>query len=324
MELDLDYIKNAVSDDLENCLKKIGVYYRIASRTKSKSSIEKKMRAKRAEYKAQKDKMQDIIGVRLILYFYEDVDIVASIIRQKYDCISDAESNSINDLKNYTSLSEDVRKKIKIDDLSDKVFMPTRLNLVVRMNEDHTKMLQAEVHAALPEYEEYIDHTFEVQIRTILSEGWHEVEHDLRYKSRNEEWWKTCADESRMLNGIMATLETSERAMHNVFANIAYKNYKSGHWSAMVRNHLKLRTIDVTLSKEVEKVFNENKDIAKSFLKSNRNEILGALLRIIPKLPLTLDNVIFLYNRLNDKNQQIIQLEGKPVKLLLDPVFPIK
>ncbi|MBK7959276.1 MAG: hypothetical protein IPK03_14995 [Bacteroidetes bacterium] len=30
-----------------------------------------------------------------------------------------------------------------------------------------------------------VDSTFEVQLRTILSEGWHEIDHDLRYKSIN-------------------------------------------------------------------------------------------------------------------------------------------
>lgn len=51
-----------------------------------------------------------------------------------------------------------------------------------------------------------IDTTFELQLRSILSEGWHEVDHDLRYKSKSN--WINQGDLSRALNGIMATLET--------------------------------------------------------------------------------------------------------------------
>ncbi len=56
-----------------------------------------------------------------------------------------------------------------------------------------------------------IDSTFELQIRSILSEGWHEVEHDLRYKAKQD--WIGNDVESRKLNGIYATLETSEWTM---------------------------------------------------------------------------------------------------------------
>lgn len=34
----------------------------------------------------------------------------------------------------------------------------------------------------------YIDDTFEIQIKTMFFEGWHEIEHDMRYKG--EELWK--------------------------------------------------------------------------------------------------------------------------------------
>lgn len=33
-----------------------------------------------------------------------------------------------------------------------------------------------------PMLSDYIDDTFEVQVRTNSFEGWHEIEHDLRYK----------------------------------------------------------------------------------------------------------------------------------------------
>lgn len=320
-ELDLEYIKNLIAEDLETCLKKIGVYYRIVSRTKSMHSIEKKMAAKQESYARNEDKMQDIIGIRLILYFFDDVEIVASIIREHFDCIKQSESNSIDDIKKYANLPEEIKRKIKIDDLEDKVFMPTRLNLVARINGKYQESFKAEIESTLPKYKDYVDTTYEIQIRTILSEGWHEVEHDLRYKTRNEKWWGSCAEESRMLNGVMATLETSERAMNNIFANIAYKNYKSGEWSAMVRNHIRLRTQDLALSNDVEGVFADNKTLAKAFLKFNRGKIMKALHTIKSKYPLTLDNIVFLFNRLGEHNEILLQLEPMAIKKALDTSF---
>ena len=323
LELDLDYIKNMVADDLITCLNKMGVYYRIVSRTKSMYSIDKKIALKHENYVKNQDKLQDIIGIRLILYFFEDVDVVASIIREHFDCIKESESNSLDDIKKYANLPKEIKRTIKIDDLADKVFMPTRLNLVAKINSQYQDAFRTEIENTLPQYKDYIDNTYEIQIRTILSEGWHEVEHDLRYKSRNEKWWDSCAEESRMLNGLMATLETSERAMNNIFASIAYKNYKSGEWSAMVRNHLKLRTLTITLSQEVSDTFAADRLIAKTFIKFNREKIIKALYLIKSKFPLTLDNLVFLFNRLGPQYESILQLEPNPIQKALNSVFPI-
>lgn len=86
--------------------------------------------------------------------------------------------------------------------------------------------LQQDMKAAIKEtgYEDLIDNTYEVQIRTILSEGWHEVEHDLRYKCKEE--WNEFKEESRLLNGIYATLESSEWSMLTLFDRLSYSQYK--------------------------------------------------------------------------------------------------
>ena len=87
--------------------------------------------------------------------------------------------------------------------------------------------LQQDMKAAIKEtgYEDLIDNTYEVQIRTILSEGWHEVEHDLRYKCKEE--WNEFKEESRLLNGIYATLESSEWSMLTLFDRLSYSQYKN-------------------------------------------------------------------------------------------------
>ena len=55
--------------------------------------------------------------------------------------------------------------------------------------------------SALPEgFKGRIEPTFKIQIRTVFSEGWHEVEHDLRYKCKDD--WEGCELYSHTLNGI--------------------------------------------------------------------------------------------------------------------------
>src|SRR5690606_280477 len=86
---------------------------------------------------------------------------------------------------------------------------------------------------------ELIDNTFEIQFRTTLSEGWHEVDHLMRYKCKSD--WQELTSESRMLNGIYATLETNDQALKALFDDISYHHYKAKQWEAMLRNKLRLR-----------------------------------------------------------------------------------
>lgn len=45
------------------------------------------------------------------------------------------------------------------------------------------------------------DATYEIQFRTTLSEGWHEIDHALRYKCKTD--WDKHEDEERAFNGIL-------------------------------------------------------------------------------------------------------------------------
>lgn len=73
-----------------------------------------------------------------------------------------------------------------LEKLTDKVFMPTRLNLIFRMDDFCSRELVNVLKDIDGIDSSLIDCTYEIQLRTVLSEGWHEVEHDLRYKCRTE------------------------------------------------------------------------------------------------------------------------------------------
>ena len=149
-----------------------------------------------------------------------------------------------------------------------------------------------------------IDKTFEIQIRTVFSEGWHEVEHDLRYKHLAD--WKEHFELSRNFNGIFATLETCDWSMINVLDQLAYEKYHSADWEAMLRNHFRIRFDNKKLSTKIVDIFNNNSNVAKEFFKAERSLLLLYLCndKIMP-IPKTLDNIVYFANELIIKCPEI-------------------
>ena len=168
------------------------------------------------------------------------------------------------------------------------------------------------------EYVDLIDFTYEIQLRTVLSEGWHEVEHDLRYKTQNESWWADCKKESRQLNGIYASLEASESALSNMISEIAYKNYLHNAWDALIRNHFKLRFNEKKLQNEIVLFLNNNTRIGKEILHIDRIELIQWLWSVPVPFVLSADFVFFLINRRKIQNASLMAVEPEPVRMILD------
>lgn len=147
-----------------------------------------------------------------------------------------------------------------------------------------------------------VDRSFEVQIRTILSEGWHEVEHDLRYKRKTD--WQGSDDLSRGLNGVLATLETAEWSMRKIFDELAYKHYKNRKWDGLIHSALRMRIIS-PLSQNVLRVFESTPYAAHELIRINRTEVISALSKLAPRIPLFADNIIFVWNKISIKNEEL-------------------
>ena len=314
-----------ILDMLERYLNQAGIYYRIFGRRKSDESIRKKMNAKSEEYEQNGKKMQDFIGIRIVFYFQEDVEIFHEKLKTipGYDPAN--ESNTATDIDRISSLKDEIdRHEIlkplsKFIPLHDKVFMPQRLNLVMKMPESLGRDIVNEISDDIYNvYGHLIDDTYEVQLRTVLSEGWHEVEHDLRYKTQDEAWWEDCKGESRQLNGIYASLEASESALSNMISNIAYKNYKSGAWDAMIRNHFCLRFRENKLSENFNFLLNSNPRLAKRLFQIDRKDMINWLWQLKTRAALTTDFVLCLANRKVMNDSEIAENEPTPVKLILD------
>jgi len=160
-----------IASDMEAILNKCGIMYHVFYRTKSPQSIKNKLDKKAESYRAEGKKMQDLLALRITLYFTDDVELVYDYFRNQ---------------PNFDSESVDVAEVDR--------FCPKRLNLVMRVPDTYKEDIAAAKYDT--GYSDLIDDTYEIQIRTILSEGWHEVEHDLRYKCKDD--WTNHLEESRL------------------------------------------------------------------------------------------------------------------------------
>lgn len=149
----------------------------ISHRVKKLTSLENKIQKKK-KYKNLKD-ITDTLGFRIITFYSSDIDDIESLIKEEF--IID-EENSI-----------DKRKSIEPDR-----FGYMSLHYIVSLKEERS---------SLPEYSDFSDYKFEIQIRTILQHCWAEIEHKLGYKSKN-----SMPDEIRRLFSILSgTLELVDR-----------------------------------------------------------------------------------------------------------------
>ncbi len=289
-----DYVLREIVQELESNLNRCGIMYHIFQRTKSARSIEHKIKIKEEKYKNQNTKMQDFLALRITLYFTDDVALVRSYLKHQ---------------ANFDSEEVD-------EDEVDK-FRPKRLNLVLKVPDS----LHKDMDVAIKEtgYPDLIDDTYEVQIRTIFSEGWHEVEHDLRYKCKDE--WTQYPEEARLLNGIYATLENTEWSMLTLFERLSYSQYKKQSWDSMIRNKMRIKFSVIGLSPEVKGFLSSNPMVVKEVFRVNRIDVLGKVLESKFNYPLTYDTVVHLLNHIIIKNTDLAMMEEDILKTDLDILF---
>lgn len=274
-------VADQLRKEIDNELNSIGLLCRVFGRGKTAGSFNRKVKDNPEKYKPNGRLIQDAVGVRVVLYFHEDVKIVEGLLKEKYVY---NEGDSVVDRPASTE------------------FSVSRYNLIFRLPDSYFRDIP-EASAELP-----VDRTFEVQVRTILSEGWHEVEHDLRYKRKSD--WVGHDDLSRGLNGVVATLETAEWSMRKIFDDLAYKHYKSGNWDAMLHSALRMRTT-TPLSTKVSEFFDEDRTSAKKLARIDRAKLFSVLMHLAPRLPLTADNLVFVWNITVLKNQKLNELSPK-------------
>lgn len=268
-------LKRIISDRLEQC----GMYFRVFSRTKTAASMELKFQRK--EY-GEERKLQDLVGCRINLYFDDDVEICKSIMENTFSVLEWSTSARAED-----------------------EFKPTKLNGVFRLPE----YLRSEISPAT--WDMCIDDTFEIQIKTMFFEGWHEIEHDMRYKG--EELWKERSSFSRYFNSILATLELCDKSMVTLFEDLGHELYKSGNWSDMIRSHFRLKMGNVYLYPEVEQRLTEDQaetvdSLAKRIYKTPRSVLMEQFLSRNRKVPINANTIVAVLNDTLFHDQKLTEI----------------
>ena len=281
-------IQNSILSEID----RIGVHCRIHARVKEPASLKEKIESKGEGYYNQDKKVQDICGFRITTYFIEDVELLWDIFERKFEKVD--EKNDQIDKKNY------------------KVFEPVCKNMICRMNFENSETLNEVISDEIDEAYLLIDNTFEIQFRTTLSEGWYEIDHVLRYKCQSD--WNDFVEKERMLNGIYATLETSDNTLKSLFDDLAYQHYKKENWEAMLRTKFRLRFDKEPLDKNICDILNKDKELAKQIFRTDRQELISKIAFSQLHIPISFSNIIYLVNYLMIKNSEIEELVPLNIK----------
>lgn len=276
MKYPVETVSRQIQEKIEDKLNNMGIMFRIFQRVKDPKSLAIKLSGNE-EYGKTK-LLQDFIGIRIVLYFPDDVAVV----HHALSCVFNERE-----------------KDQSIDKMKATTFKPVRYNLVYDVPDDYNYELPYELSGK-------VDKTFELQLRTVLSEGWHEVEHDLRYKYKSD--WADFPEETRMLNGIYASLETNEWTMIKIFEEIAYGHYKSRNWEAMLRQRLRLRLSKDPMDQNIHSIFDSNIDLAKKFFRVDRQQLVGLLNDKKFDYPVNLTNLVMFANMQMIQSQEITDI----------------
>lgn len=160
----------------------------ISKRVKTNDSLSEKLIKKQSKYNSI-DEITDIVGVRIITLFTDDVDQVAKIVEDEFELDMD---NSIDKRKSESP---------------DK-FGYMSLHYVIKMKPNRIE---------LAEYKKFKNLKAEIQIRTSLQHSWAEMEHGLQYKKDTSLPYKI----KRQLSSLSSLLEIADSQF------LLLKNYET-------------------------------------------------------------------------------------------------
>lgn len=161
-------------------------YHQISSRTKTIDSVREK--GSNGKYDDPINQIQDFSGIRIITYVEDEIDSICKVI----------EANFSIDVQNSSNKSDD----LGVDRVGYK-----SVHYIAKLKKDRLK---------LPEYKQFENRYFEIQVRTILQHAWAEIEHDRNYKFSG----KLPTDISRRFKILAGVLEMSDREFNKISQEI--------------------------------------------------------------------------------------------------------
>lgn len=305
---EINNVKMSLLNTLITKLNNAGIYFNSTSRIKSESSLLHKLETGKYSMQDGGRKIQDIIGIRINLFYLEDMDICEKILEETFL------------LDNWSKTKNEENK-----------FEAQKCNGVFRIPSKYLRNIPASV------WNKPFDQTFEVQLRTVLFEGWHEIEHEMRYKyklgsdSKETDLWTGHEDLSRVMNSIIANLELCDWSIMQIFNSIHDSQYKEKNWENAIRSKYRLRITQDPLKPELREYLDNNPDIVAQFHAVSKRELVDILLNKKYHKELTPDRVIYLINkeivhndyisRLLDK-EQFVPAVRPEVKTEIKPMVP--
>ena len=248
----LEGIGERLEEDITGILDRAGIYFRIFHRAKTPFSIARKLEKDGYGFEDVEKKLQDIIGLRVVVYYYDDMAIIRTILEETFRRVGEWSQTGT----------------------TEEEFKATKLNGVFRVPDEYQRIYNGDI-SGIP-----ADFTFEVQLRTISFEGWHEIEHDMRYKSTHgDEFWRNNEDLSRTLNCVLANLELCDWSTLSVFDKLAEYHFHEGNWEMMMKGKYRLRFDVQPLAPELVEFLNENPEVAYCLYRSERDQVIFAMLR---------------------------------------------
>jgi ppGpp synthetase/RelA/SpoT-type nucleotidyltranferase len=271
---ELNGIRMALEQTLTSKLSNAGIYFHNSSRVKSQDSLNRKLATGKYGADRNDKKIQDIIGIRINLFYSEDIKICEYILEDTF-------------MVDNWSKSE----------WEENRFEAQKCNGVFHIPSKYLKNISDKM------WEQPFDKTFEVQLRTVLFEGWHEIEHEMRYKYKvDEEYevnslWSGQEKNARVMNSIIANLELCDWSIVQIFDNIARAQFKSKHWENAIRSHYRLRITQDSLKPEIVEYLNNNPEVADRLLSVTKQQLVNILLNKKYQKVLSPNRVVYLINK---------------------------
>ncbi|MGK7910512.1 MAG: GTP pyrophosphokinase family protein [Synechococcus sp.] len=128
------------------------------SRAKSVSSFAEKLSRPGKSFDQPLDDMPDLAGIRLVLYYLDDIPRVGELIKQEFDTVEEVTEH-------------------QADHYSPDQFGYLSMHYIVKLNAARNE---------LTEWKTFVDCRAEIQVRTVLQHSWAAVSHALQYKREGD------------------------------------------------------------------------------------------------------------------------------------------
>jgi ppGpp synthetase/RelA/SpoT-type nucleotidyltranferase len=286
-------IQEAIVDIFHNS----GIYYRIFYRVKKAKSLTEKLNRGGYGLEPGEKRVQDIIGLRIVLYYGDDLSIGQKIMRDTFLMLGDWEK---------TETKEDQ-------------FAASKINGIFYIPEEFM------INYKIPENKLPVQSVFELQFRTMFFEGWHEIEHDMRYKTHfaDDTFWKGSPDLSRILNCIVANLELCDWSMLGLFDQLAEYHYKEKNWEMMLKSKFRLRMSEKHLSEEIADFFDASLEVAEQIYYCTRSRLIESLMGTVHG-EITYDLLVRILNEKYVHNEELAEICAKQEnKIGIKPFQPL-